>query len=231
MLTEIGGLLCTSAIVFKWFWNPHYAMYVISVISTYGRHTDHHGNSEQNRAPNMGHPHFIPQCVMVQKERGLMHHLCARHVPRQSCSCNSLLPHLQHHRLDAPGMSESPCFRGMSLQHIDPSVCRAPDSARQREFGPNACHKGWQGRCLDHRDCIIQRCDRLDLLVLPLPIIMKLNLSLKKKYRLQLSVSDWIYRHYRNRLELYYRVSLFVSKTDLDSGDATWDAAATYLTV
>lgn len=69
------------------------------------------------------------------------------------------------------------------------------------------------------------------MIVLPLPIIMKLNLSLRKRLGLAAVFLTGIIATVATVLGLYFRVSLYQSKLDPDGGDATWVAAATYITV
>ncbi|KAJ4368376.1 hypothetical protein N0V83_006733 [Neocucurbitaria cava] len=69
------------------------------------------------------------------------------------------------------------------------------------------------------------------LLTIPLPIIMKLNLSLRKRLGLAAVFLTGIIATIATILGLYYRIQLYRSKKNADGGDATWVAAATYITV
>jgi hypothetical protein len=70
----------------------------------------------------------------------------------------------------------------------------------------------------------------LFLLVAPLPIILKLNLSLSKKLGLTTVFLTGIVALFATVLGLYYRITLYMSKMETHS-DPTWVAAATYITV
>lgn len=69
------------------------------------------------------------------------------------------------------------------------------------------------------------------LLAIPVPIIMKLNLSLRKRIGLSAVFMTGIVATVATVLGLYFRIEMFRSKFDPDGGDATWVAAATYITV
>ncbi|KAF1846523.1 uncharacterized protein K460DRAFT_367281 [Cucurbitaria berberidis CBS 394.84] len=69
------------------------------------------------------------------------------------------------------------------------------------------------------------------LLILPVPIIMKLNLSFRKRIGLSAVFMTGIVATVSTVLGLYFRISVYRSKRSPTSGDATWVAAATYITV
>jgi hypothetical protein len=70
----------------------------------------------------------------------------------------------------------------------------------------------------------------LFLLIAPIPIILKLNLSFRKKFGLSAVFLTGIMALVATTLGMYYRISLYMSKLDPHS-DPTWVAAATYITV
>lgn len=69
------------------------------------------------------------------------------------------------------------------------------------------------------------------LLTLPVPIIMKLNLSIQKRIGLAAVFLTGIIGIVATGFGLYFRVMLFLTRSDLAHGDTTWVAASTYITV
>ncbi|OAL54551.1 hypothetical protein IQ07DRAFT_272536 [Pyrenochaeta sp. DS3sAY3a] len=79
--------------------------------------------------------------------------------------------------------------------------------------------------------CAVNVASDLFLLVIPLPIIIKLNLSFQKRIGLAAVFMTGIIATATTALGLYFRISMWQSKSDIDRGDATWVAAALYITV
>ena len=72
------------------------------------------------------------------------------------------------------------------------------------------------------------------LLSLPVPIVMKLSLSLEKRIGLAAVFLAGIVATLTTALGLYYRISMYLSKKNMNSvahGDAMWAAAKTYIIV